>query len=325
MDGLQYRVYGRSPSRTIAPRQQSTHHCTVTDLARHPSKPPRRAPHARVARGERVRKHNGKATQARYVYDEAGHILVEQTISGSTTTTSEIVWMDDLPVGVIRNNTLYYIEPDHLGTPRQVIDRVRNVAVWRWDLINDPFGESAPNPNPDGDATQFVFNLRFPGQLFDAESALNYNYFRDYEPGTGRYVESDPIGLMGGISSYAYVESTPILMVDPLGLRGCPPGTYKHPIWGCQPNPTPHPTPRKPSQWSIPTCYGTVAPLGNCEPLPLPVPEFTCAQKCNFVVGLACGPIASFAGDTSEAIQAWIICKALVYEACKKKCENSCE
>ena len=114
------------------------------------------------ARGERVRKSDRfGTTQARYVYNEAGQLLVEQTISGSTTTTSEIVWLDNLPVGVIRNNILHYIEPDHLGTPRQVIDRTRDVAVWRWDLLNDPFGESAPNTNPDADGTQFDFMLFF--------------------------------------------------------------------------------------------------------------------------------------------------------------------
>ena len=156
------------------------------------------------ARGERVRKYKGSTTQARYVYNEAGQLLVEQTISGSTTTTSEIVWLDNLPVGVIRNNILHYIEPDHLGTPRQVIDRTRDVAVWRWDLLNDPFGESAPNTNPDADGTHFVFNMRFPGQIHDAESGLNYNYFRDYEPGTGRYIESDPVGMLGGLALYGY-------------------------------------------------------------------------------------------------------------------------
>jgi RHS repeat-associated protein len=61
-------------------------------------------------------------------------------------------------------------------------------------------------------------NLRLPGQYFDAETGLNYNYFRDYEPGTGRYVESDPVGLKGGVSTYSYVASQPTGRIDRWGL-----------------------------------------------------------------------------------------------------------
>jgi RHS repeat-associated protein len=60
--------------------------------------------------------------------------------------------------------------------------------------------------------------LRFPGQYYDAETGLNYNYFRDYEPTTGRYVESDPVGLIGGPSTYAFESSSPLVWSDPLGL-----------------------------------------------------------------------------------------------------------
>jgi RHS repeat-associated protein len=114
---------------------------------------------------------------------------------------------------------LHYIESDHLGTPRVIVDATRNVGIWRWNQTNDPFGESTPNQNPDGDATSFTFNLRFAGQYRDSESGWYYNVHRYYDPSIGRYLESDPIGLGGGISTYSYVGAAPLTAVDPLGLE----------------------------------------------------------------------------------------------------------
>jgi RHS repeat-associated protein len=122
---------------------------------------------------------------------------------------------------------LHYIEADALGTPRAVIDPVRNVAVWRWDLTDEAFGESEPSVDPDNDGHWFVFDMRYPGQQYDSVSGLNYNYFRDYDPSTGRYVQSDPIGLAGGISTYGYVYGNPNGYIDPLGLDGG--GIYTNP------------------------------------------------------------------------------------------------
>jgi RHS repeat-associated protein len=116
---------------------------------------------------------------------------------------------------------LYTIEPDALGTPRVVVDPARGThgtVVWRWDLSGEAFGDEKPNEDPDGDGIAFVLDLRFPGQQYDSASGLNYNYFRDYDPSIGRYVQSDPIGLAGGISTYGYVGGSPLLNMDFFGL-----------------------------------------------------------------------------------------------------------
>jgi RHS repeat-associated protein len=110
---------------------------------------------------------------------------------------------------------LYYVDADHLNTPRAITDPQQRV-VWRWDN-QEPFGNNPPEENPGG-LGNFEFNLRFPGQYADKETGLFYNYFRDYDPQTGRYVQSDPIGLAGGINPYTYAYDDPVRFSDPMGL-----------------------------------------------------------------------------------------------------------
>ena len=73
-----------------------------------------------------------------------------------------------------------------------------------------PFGESPTNEDVDQDNTKFALNLRFPGQYFDSETGTHYNINRDYNPVTGRYVQSDPIGFDGGVNGFGYVGGMPI-------------------------------------------------------------------------------------------------------------------
>ena len=81
------------------------------------------------------------------------------------------------------------------------------------------FGDQAPANDPDGDGVAFDLALRFPGQQATDASGLFYNYQREYEPEVGRYSQSDPIGLDGGVSTYSYVGGSPALFADPIGLQ----------------------------------------------------------------------------------------------------------
>jgi RHS repeat-associated protein len=110
---------------------------------------------------------------------------------------------------------MFFVQVDHLNTPRLVADAT-GTTVWRWDQ-QEPFGNNVADENPSG-LGAFDLPLRLPGQYFDKETNLHYNYYRDFDPTIGRYGESDPIGLKGGLNTYAYVGSTPLTAKDPLGL-----------------------------------------------------------------------------------------------------------
>jgi RHS repeat-associated protein len=141
--------------------------------------------------------------------------------SGSGNLVEETVWLGGIPVATLRAHSgggvdTYYIHSDHLNTARKITRPSDNALVWRID--QDPFGTAVPNQNPAGYGT-FVYNLGFPGQIYMAETSLNYNYERDYDPALGRYIESDPIGLAGGsFSTYAYAGGNSANRFDSRGL-----------------------------------------------------------------------------------------------------------
>ena len=167
--------------------------------------------------GQRVSK-SGPDGTTYFVYDEQGRLIGEYDATGAVR--QELAYLGDTPVASMRGSAgggvdIYSIYSDHLNTPRLITDAT-NRTVWEWPL--DTFGAGAANENPSGLGV-FSFNLRFPGQYYDAETGLHYNYFRDYDPSVGRYVESDPIRLRGGINTYSYVGDNPLSFTDPLGLE----------------------------------------------------------------------------------------------------------
>jgi len=155
--------------------------------------------------GERIAKTANGAAE-RYNYGEDSQLLSEY---GSTS--REYVYLDDIPVANLdtqgTTTSVAYVTADQLGTPRAITDANSN-TVWTWAYPGNPWGEQQPTSNG------YVYNLRFPGQYFDAETGLHYNINRDYDPNSGRYVESDPLGLLAGSSTYAYVHSNPGIYVD---------------------------------------------------------------------------------------------------------------
>ncbi|WP_067283610.1 RHS repeat domain-containing protein [Mitsuaria sp. 7] len=167
------------------------------------------------ASGQRLRKEHSLGLR-NFAYDQEGHLLGEYNATGPV---QEFVWLGETPVAVLLGSVAstlpLLVYPDHLNAPRVLIDK-NDALRWRW--ISEPFGTGQPEQAPSG-LSVVTFNLRFPGQFFDSESGLNYNYFRDYDGTTGRYVQSDPIGLGGGINTYAYVGGNSVQYIDPSGLE----------------------------------------------------------------------------------------------------------
>jgi RHS repeat-associated protein len=163
-----------------------------------------------------MRTSGGASGTVLYMYDEAGHLIGEYTSTGALV--EETVWLGDIPVATLRPSgstvAIYYVHTDQLKTPRQITRPSDNAQMWTW--FSDPFGTDAANNNPGG-VGAFNYNLRFPGQIFDGQAGLQQNYFRDYDPAIGRYVESDPIGLKAGVNTYNYVSQNPISRKDPKG------------------------------------------------------------------------------------------------------------
>lgn len=142
-----------------------------------------------------------------FLYDQAGHMIAEASSTGAWI--REYIWMDDQPVAMVdwtsASPVVYDIHTDHLGRPQKLTDQSGTLV---WDGVFDPFGNAV---SVNGSVTML---LGFPGQFWDSEIQLAQNWRRDYDPTIGRYVESDPIGLWGGVNTYTYVADKPLRYVD---------------------------------------------------------------------------------------------------------------
>jgi RHS repeat-associated protein len=152
-----------------------------------------------------------------FVFSGDGTEFIRVTDAGGKTVADAVRFTKVLtpPPGQIEQAT-YFIHRDHLGTPQRMTDEAGEAV---WELSHTPFGRGTPNEDVDGDANNVVLNLRFPGQYYDDETRLHYNYFRNYDSVTGRYLGSDSIGLAGGLNPYLYADGNPLRYSDPLGLQ----------------------------------------------------------------------------------------------------------
>jgi len=187
--------------------------------------------------GNRLTGYSQGGTTASYRYDPLGR-RIKKTVDGQTTW---FVWDgtrllgeydnsgsrlkryaylpgDYLPIQMADDDGTYNVHGDHLETPRLLTDPTQSTnkkVVWRGTF--EAFGTGVIDESPAPGPKTVNFNLRFPGQYYDEESGLSYNYFRYYDPETGRYVTADPIGQLGGINVYLYALNDPINLIDPYG------------------------------------------------------------------------------------------------------------
>lgn len=156
---------------------------------------------------ERVAKTAGAPT-TRFVYDNSSRLVSE----ASGTARRDYVSVAGIPMAVADGAGLSFVTADGLGSPRAVTSS-SGAVLWTWPYALNPFGENRATSN-----SGYVLNLRLPGQYADGEAGLKYNINRSFDAATGRYLQSDPLGLGAGPSTYLYGDGNPLFEADLLGL-----------------------------------------------------------------------------------------------------------
>jgi RHS repeat-associated protein len=157
-------------------------------------------------------------TNGYYLYTPELHLLAETAVTASSTKpiAYSYLWFGDIPAASIEaaTNITRWYATDHLGTPLILTDTAGAVA-WRAEYT--PYGDVYTVRA----GTSFHQPLRFPGQLAQDGSSLNYNVFRWYRSGWGRYTQTDPISIRNDANLYRYSADNPISFTDPRGLKCC--------------------------------------------------------------------------------------------------------
>ena len=178
--------------------------------------------------GQRAVKYNHFGEEIHYFYNVSGQLLYEVNVN--TAESKHYIWLEQQLLAINEyginassatpvNRTIYYAHANHINTVTHLTNSNGEIV---WQAQYQAFGNIEVNSDVDGDGEHITFNLRFPGQYYDQESGLYYNYFRDYDPELGRYIQSDPIGLDGGINTYGYTGNNPVNDIDPSGLSAIP-------------------------------------------------------------------------------------------------------
>jgi RHS repeat-associated protein len=224
----------------------------------------------------RVKAQTTPVSTTHYIWDAFGHIIAEHASAGGVQ--KEYIWLGDTPLAVFEGANLFYVHPDNLDRPVMMTNNNIGQTI-AWQARYDPFG------NPVTVTSAITNNQRLPGQWFQIEDGLAYNWHRTYDPTIGRYTQADPLGFVDGPSVYGYAGSSPVMNADPEGLRMFRPqprGPYQR-----YPRLAPRDPPVLPDLPGSPNICTPDNPTGKMPPISRPPKPSGCKCTCTCRAGSA--------------------------------------